>query len=176
MHHLRWLSGGPFRQPPPGTRNRDSRMDTAGYPKKKRYHTGPTSAVPVVLFYTDQKKEKKQIGVWPCLLALLEILFFLVKAGVVKEIHIFIFVIQPQLIFFPFGCFFATGCRFFGLGTRDIEFIEIGIPFFIFLHLIPFIYFVFAFNVFFVFVILIRLLFSFGCGCLGAFFCGGFRS
>src|SRR5580693_3460953 len=104
-------------------------MDIAGYPNKKRYQTGLTSLIPVVLFYTDQRKEMKQIGVWPCLLALLEILVFIFKSALIKEIHIFIFIIQPQFILFTFGGFFSAGCGFFGFGSWNIKFVKIRVPF-----------------------------------------------
>src|SRR5579863_4363579 len=120
-------------------------MGIVGYPNKKRYQTGLTSLIPVVLFYTDQRQEKKQIGVWPCLLALLEILIFLFKSVLIKEIHIFIFVIQPQFILLTLGGFFPTGCGFLGFGSGNIKFVKIRIPLFIFFYLIPFIHLLFPF-------------------------------
>src|SRR5450432_32483 len=170
-----WLSGGPFHPRRPGIHNPDPARGIADCLKKKRYHTGLTSLIPVVLFYTDQKKEKIQIGVWPCPLALLEIFFFLIESTIVEEIHIFKFIIQPQFIIVCLGGFFSTRCSFLGPGFRNVEFIEVRIPFLIFFYLIPFIYLIFSFNVFFV-VILIRFFLRFGCSCLGAFLSSGFRS
>src|SRR5450755_733626 len=96
-------AGGFFHPQPPGIHSRAVPKDIAGCPKKNRYYTGLTNIIPVVLFYTDQKKEKIQIGAWPCPLSFLEIFFFLFKSIIVEEIHIFKFIVQSQIIFFPLG-------------------------------------------------------------------------
>src|SRR5580765_3072050 len=103
MHLRKQPLAGLFPPLLPDIQNYDREKGIAGYPKNNRYQTWLTSLIPVVLLYTDQKKEKIQIGVWPCLLALLEIFFFLIKTVVVEEIHIFIFIIQSQFVFLTLG-------------------------------------------------------------------------
>src|ERR1700676_3202545 len=101
MHVRHWPANGFFLQRPTGIHNRDLQKDIADYLNNKRYQTVLTSLIPVVLFYTDQKKEMIQIGAWPCLLSLLEI--------------VFLFRFFFRLRYYCLRAFFCSGFRSFYL-------------------------------------------------------------
>src|ERR1700722_11381518 len=82
-----------------------------------------------------------------------KVIFFLFETTVVKKVQVLEVLVEAKVVFVPCFSFFggiAAG-GFFCLRLRDIEFIEVGIPFFFLFDFFPFVDFVEIFTLLVIF-------------------------